>query len=157
VPSLRDPSRHRQSLGATSRSPAGTAENSPAIHRWVPGRRGTSPVRDERTHAHCRTISFAPAGLEGCFGIGCPPLKRWTILGRPGGTKKNGPPIYRRDWSPPGKVPQGRPTIAQRFIAGFPAEEEQVPSGTKEHTRIASQFLSPLRGLGRVLESVAHR
>ncbi len=30
-------------------SPAGTLDNSPAIHRWIGGAKGWSPVRDERS------------------------------------------------------------------------------------------------------------
>ena len=47
-------------------------------------------------------------------------------------------------------VPQGRPIIAQRFIAGGRGEAEQVPQGRKKLVcaeRLAGAVLPPLWGL----------
>ena len=42
--------------------------------------------------------------------------------------------IESRNRVPPRFVPQGHPTIAQRFIAGIEADERTSPAGTKERS-----------------------
>ena len=100
-------------------------ENSPAIYRWVSGRKGNESRQGRKNTRVLPHDFFRPCGACACLGIGCPPLKRWAIFGRPCGT------AGLLDWpvSCPARArvpqPTGRKTIAQRFIAGFPGARKQ--------------------------------
>jgi len=65
-----------------SGSPAGTAENSPAIYRWVTAGIGSESRQGRKTMAVRFQFSFAPAGL--CLiSLRNPRLKPWAIFGGP--------------------------------------------------------------------------
>ncbi len=55
-------------------------------------RHKTSLAGDERTPSAGPCLSFAPGGAWSGFGPRHPPLKRWAMVGRPGGTILRGGP-----------------------------------------------------------------
>ena len=57
--------------------PAGTSENSPAIHRWVNDAMGESPVGTAEEHAGASAV---PDGTGVTALPGIPAMNRWAIF-----------------------------------------------------------------------------
>ena len=75
----------RARRGRVCLSPAGRKTIAQRFIAGFPGGRETSPVRDERTRVFATRFLSPLRGLAR-LGIGCPPLKRWALFGRPCGT-----------------------------------------------------------------------
>src|SRR5919108_490704 len=127
--------------------PAGTPENSPAIYRWVNG--PPNPPRPggakEPAEQRARRLSSL-TGLV-AYAQQDPPMNRWATFFRPIGLRQW--PSLRQfvahfSTPPLPFVPQGRPKITQRFIAGLAClQTSQAPEGRKNPRNNARDFFRP--------------